>query len=121
MKNILKNSFLSGLIAALSVVIADFLNHYVINPGQPFSWQAIAVAAAIATVGFIGKFLTGVSNTIAAMFGSAVIAIVPLITTGHINWQLVFATFALKLLGLLSSGSAAPKDTEPKMPYKTGS
>ena len=112
-----KNTFVTGLWAALSVVIADFLNAYIINPSEPISWQAFAVAAAIVAVGYIGTFLTGAANTVVSMIGSAVIAIVPLLITGHINWALVAAAFAIKLLGLKSEGKSTSEGTSVKLPY----
>ena len=107
---LLQNPFVVGLWAAISVVIGDFLNAYVINPSEPFSWKVMLIAAGIAAIGFIGKFFTGAANTSIALIGSAITAIVPLLITGHINWALVGATFAIKLLGLRSSGTAKPID-----------
>lgn len=107
----IKSPFIAGLILAVIVVATDALNVFVLRPDEPFSWQAIAVAAGIAIAGYVGKFLTGSANTNWALFGSALIAIVPILSTGKIDWNLVVATFALKLLGLLSEGLAGQKDT----------
>jgi hypothetical protein len=46
---------------------------------------------------------------VAGIIGSALISIIPLITTGHIDWKLIVATIALKLLGLFTDGAAVEK------------
>lgn len=111
-----KNTFVTGLIIALSVVTTDYLTS-VINH-TTMSTNALIVAGAIAVVGYVGKFLTGVSNTNVAMLGSALLAILPLITEGKVDWKIIIATFVVKLLGLLSEGQAGQKEAPPaKTPY----
>jgi hypothetical protein len=102
--------FLTGLISAISVVLADYLRTVVM--GGDMDSNAFIVAGAIAVVGYLGNFLTGIGNTTAGIIGSALVAIIPLIATGHIDWKVVVATIALKLLGLFSDGLA--KQETPK-------
>jgi hypothetical protein len=107
MNAITKNPFITGLFLALSVVITDYLQN-VIN-GNKFNWSAFAVACGIALVGFIGKFLSGKTNTSMSMFGSALLTIVPLLTGTHLQWELIAATFMIKLFGLFTAGAATEK------------
>jgi hypothetical protein len=106
--NIFKNTFVNGLLLALAVVITDFLQSII--TGQTMSTNAVIVAAAIAAIGFVGKYLSGTANTNVAMIGSALLAILPLIQDGKVDWKLLIATFAVKLIGLLSQGSATAKN-----------
>lgn len=102
--NILKNTFLTGLVLSLSVVATDYLTSIINHTDM--SVNGLIVAGAIAVTGYVGKFLTGATNTNVSNLGAAVIAIVPLITTGAIDWKLLVATFALKIVGLFSAGRA---------------
>jgi uncharacterized membrane protein len=101
-----KNTFFSGLLLALVVVLTDFLQAYISN--THVSVNGFIIAALIAVVGYLGKFLNGVANTNVSMIGSALLAIIPLITEGHIDVKMIAATFLLKLLGLLTQGKAEP-------------
>lgn len=103
----MKNSFVLGILLALSVVITDALQSFVTS--HSFDVKALLVATGIALIGYLGKFLTGNANTNVALIGSAMLTIVPLITTGKIDWPLVAATFAIKLIGLFSSELSQPK------------
>jgi hypothetical protein len=107
MKQFTSKIFLTGLIAALSVVLADYLQSIITN--TPMSVNALIIAAAIAVIGYLGNFLTGTGNTTAGIVGSALLAIIPLISTGQIDWKLIMATIALKLLGLFTDGAAVEK------------
>lgn len=109
-QSIFKNTFVMGLIAAFAVVTTDFLNAYVLRPEDGFSWKAIAVALGIAFVGYAGKFLSGHTNTTVAVLGSALLTIVPLISTGEVHWGMVAAAFMIKFLGLFTAGGATPTD-----------
>jgi Na+/melibiose symporter-like transporter len=73
---------------------------------------AFVAAAIIAVIGYLGNFLSGTGNTIFAIIGSALASIVPLITTGHIDWKLIAATVLLKLVGLFSDGRATVKTNQ---------
>lgn len=103
----MKSTFVVGLLAAFSIVITDALQSFVAT--HTFDYKALIVAGGVALIGYVGKFLTGNANTNIALIGSALLAIVPLITTGHIDWYVVAATFAIKLLGLFSHGAAEAK------------
>jgi hypothetical protein len=107
-QSIFKNTFVMGLFAAIAVVASDFLNAFVIHPEQGFSFNALLIAAAITVVGYSGKFLSGLTNTSVAVIGSALVTIVPLLSTGHVNWSLVAATFMIKVLGLFTAGASEP-------------
>lgn len=100
------NTFIIGLWSALSLVITDFLNAFLVHPDQPFSWQMLGIAAGVCVVGYIGKFLTGYANTTIAMIGGSLVAIVPLLSTGKINWTIVGITFLIKIMGLGTQGTA---------------
>lgn len=115
MKNFfsVKNTLFTGLLLALSVVFTDYLNSYA--TGHPMSTNALIVAAGIAAVGFLGRFMTGVANTNVAMIGSAVLAILPMLTDGIVDWRLLIATFIVKLIGVFTAGVAdiKPADKPP--------
>jgi hypothetical protein len=105
----MKNTFLTGLILALILVVTDFLDAFITHGN--LDYKSLLVAVLIAGFGYLGKFLNGKENTSIAMIGSAILVIIPLLQEGHINWSMVAATFALKLLGLFSAKLAQP---EPK-------
>ena len=105
--NIIKNPFVAGLFLALSVVISDALNAFILNPTQAFNWWALLIAAGIALVGYVGQFFTGSTNTILAMLGSALVAIVPLLQGESIDWRLVLAMFIVKFIGIKTNGLSA--------------
>jgi len=110
MKKIIQNPFVAGLVLAISVVFTDFLQAYVGT--HQFDWKALLVAGGIVVVGYVGKFLTGTANTTLAMLGSAVIAIVPMLQAGKVDWTLVAVTFALKIIGLATAGMGVAKSKE---------
>jgi hypothetical protein len=113
--NLFKNTFVNGLLLAFAVVVTDYLQSIVNH--VTMSTNAFIVAGAIALIGFIGKFLTGTANTNVAMIGSALLAIIPLISDGTVDWKLLIATFLLKLFGLLTQGGAEPKQTESRTQF----
>lgn len=106
MKQFTSKVFLTGIISALVVVIANYIESVYINH-LPMDNNAFVIALAIAIVGYLGNFLTGIGNTQAGIIGAALLALIPLISTGHIDWKMVLATLALKLLGLVSDGVAS--------------
>jgi hypothetical protein len=112
--NFFKKPFVVGMALALSVVLTDFLNAYIV--GNDFNFQALILAGGIALAGYIGKFLTGTGNTNLALLGSSLVAIIPMVTGGSgIDWKLVAAAFAVKFLGLITQG-AGMADVKPKQP-----
>lgn len=113
--NVLKSPLIAGLWLALSVVLSDFLNAFVLNPEQSINYWALLIALGIAVVGYVGNFFTGSTNTILAMLGSALVAIVPLLQGGVINWKLVAAMFLLKFIGIRTNGlsMSQPKNQLP--------
>ena len=102
MKQIFQNTFVSGLVMALAVVVTDVLN--TIIAGGAFHWDSVGLAAGIAVAGYVGKYLTGTTNTTLALLGSAIVAVLPMITGTEIDWKLVLVAFAAKFLGLITSG-----------------
>jgi hypothetical protein len=108
-EKILNNPFVTGLFLALSVVLADVLNTFILDPSHPWSWAGVIVAVGIATAGYVGTFFSGSTNTTLALLGSAISAIVPLLVAGEIDWRIVAATFLLKFLGLKTDGFGASK------------
>lgn len=107
----IKNTFLVGLISALAVVATDFVNAYV--TGGTFSFNGLYVALGIAAVGYAGQFLTGNTNTNIATIGAALMAIVPLLSTGKIDWKMVLAVFIIKVLGLATAGTSVAQTKPP--------
>jgi hypothetical protein len=107
LEKILNNTFVTGLFLALSVVLADVLNTFILDPSHPWSWAGVIVAVGIATAGYVGQFFSGSANTTLALLGSAIAAIVPLLSSGDIDWRIVAATFLLKFLGLKTAGFKA--------------
>lgn len=103
----LKNTFVTGLLLALSVVATDYFTS--VANHQDMSTNAMIVAAGIAVIGFLGRYLSGNTNTQVAMIGSALLTIVPLLTDGKVEWKLLIATFMVKLIGLLTEGAASEK------------
>ncbi len=98
----MKNTFVTGLVLALAVVVTNFLQSFI--AGHSFDWAVLGIAAGIAVVGYIGKYLTGLTNTNLAMVGSAIIAVIPMLNGDAIDWKLVAATFLIKILGLVTQG-----------------
>lgn len=105
MSKFLKSPFLIGLWAAISVVIVDVLQMYMTE--RLFDWNGLWLGLLIAFVGYIGQYLSGLVNTSWALLGSALVGIVPLITSGSIDWKLIIAAILIKLIGLGSNGLAA--------------
>lgn len=115
---ILNNPFVTGLWLAVSVVAADVLNTFIIDPTHPWSWGGLLVAVGIAGAGYVGQFFSGSANTTLAMLGSAIAAIVPLLTTGHIDWRIVAATFLLKFIGVKTNGLKSATSTNKISPQQ---
>lgn len=118
----IKSTFLAGLIAAIAVVATDFLNAFVLHPEQGFNYLALLIAVGIGVVGYAGRYLSGQTNTVVAMIGSALLAIVPMLSGSVIDWKLVGAVFLLKLLGLFTSvaSSTASQNNSKYPPYNSG-